>query len=142
MDVLGFAPDLNLIPLDDPMHEAVNEVSSNYRFIIASHGVVGRLVKKEPFYTIKEIADIVKKSGKKEILVLACEQGPTNLADDDTDKVSDVEKLANYTGLPVTYTRHLARPVRFNIGNFTFGATFALGLPFISPAWETVYPNK
>ena len=105
--------DLNLIPVDDPLHNQADNVNSDSIFIIGSHGYGGVLIADfNNFMMAEEVAKIIKKSGKSEILLLACNQRH------EQKQALSAQNLANLTGLPVQYTRGsvrfiFGRPISF-----------------------------
>ena len=79
----------------------------------------------KPFICLQEIANKAKESGKSSILLIACHMEGTG---------NNPQLLANYSGLPVQYSKNYVRIIPYI-------APYSFSLPWKSP-WKIVYPQK
>jgi RHS repeat-associated protein len=118
--------DMNLVPKEDEsLYENANNLNYSNIFTVAIHGNGGIIFSPEGILS-EDIAEVAKKSGKSEILLIACYQGEGEFA-------NSAQEIANLSGLPVQYTRGSA------------GILF--GIPYTFPSirgwgWHYAYPKR
>jgi hypothetical protein len=91
-------------------------------YTIGGHGIGGALLISGD---IEKAAERAKKSGKSEILLVACEQGNGQYG-------NTAQYLANESGLPVKY----------NTGNVNPIVIMPNGLPLAFGSWTVAYPQS
>jgi hypothetical protein len=118
--------DLNLIPqksfIDRYLHNTLDNFNPSNAFSIATHGYGGWF---EGSDNMNELANRAKKSGKDEILLIACDQGEGEFG-------NMAQKLADLSGMRVQYSTGYVYAIPF------------FGIPFtIKPDnWYYADPRK
>ncbi|MDR2081078.1 MAG: RHS repeat-associated core domain-containing protein [Campylobacteraceae bacterium] len=117
-------------PLNPILHHASNSYNFNNYYSIAAHGGYGMLIGGD----INQAAENAKKSGKKGIILLACEQGEENSG----NSTSSAQDLANKSRLPVIYNTGFINPLLSSPGGFPSVAPFnSIG----KGVWRAAHPK-
>jgi hypothetical protein len=120
---------ISLGGLVDPfLHNAANNFNFDDYYSIAAHGADGVLIGM-PNNSLKNLSNRIKKSGKKIVLLIACEQGKENSGSEH----NDAQRLADVTHLPVVYNDGSVYPI--------YGRSGFHGFPRAIGAWRMASPN-